>query len=134
MGCGASKTGEVPPPAGGDGGVSASDANGAGSAAKPVKTAAPRAEPLPEDEHEREPPATALGAWENDDGSFEAVTPNSPPKPKFPRRGGVPLPQDAEDYEPPIAEGDAVESFIACLLYTSPSPRDATLSRMPSSA
>ena len=24
--------------------------------------------------------------------------------------------------------------FIACLLYTSPSPRDATLSRMPSSA
>ena len=37
---------------------------------------------------------------------------------------------------------DAVESqgfvsdgrFIACLLYTSPSPRDATLSRMPSSA
>ena len=25
-------------------------------------------------------------------------------------------------------------SFIACLLYTSPSPRDATLSRMPSSA
>ena len=26
------------------------------------------------------------------------------------------------------------ESFISCLLYTSPSPRDATLSRMPSSA
>ena len=25
-------------------------------------------------------------------------------------------------------------SFISCLLYTSPSPRDATLSRMPSSA
>ena len=24
--------------------------------------------------------------------------------------------------------------FLACLLYTSPSPRDATLSRMPSSA
>ena len=24
--------------------------------------------------------------------------------------------------------------FISCLLYTSPSPRDATLSRMPSSA
>ena len=30
----------------------------------------------------------------------------------------------------PIAAGD----HIACLLYTSPSPRDATLSRMPSSA
>ena len=28
---------------------------------------------------------------------------------------------------------DAIEHF-ACLLYTSPSPRDATLSRMPSSA
>ena len=26
------------------------------------------------------------------------------------------------------------EKVIACLLYTSPSPRDATLSRMPSSA
>ena len=26
------------------------------------------------------------------------------------------------------------EGFLACLLYTSPSPRDATLSRMPSSA
>ena len=26
------------------------------------------------------------------------------------------------------------DDFIACLLYTSPSPRDATLSRMPSSA
>ena len=26
------------------------------------------------------------------------------------------------------------EAFNACLLYTSPSPRDATLSRMPSSA
>ena len=26
------------------------------------------------------------------------------------------------------------EQYLACLLYTSPSPRDATLSRMPSSA
>jgi len=31
--------------------------------------------------------------------------------------------------------GDIVaKDFLACLLYTSPSPRDATLSRMPSSA
>ena len=29
---------------------------------------------------------------------------------------------------------DANDQFIVCLLYTSPSPRDATLSRMPSSA
>ena len=27
-----------------------------------------------------------------------------------------------------------IDAFLACLLYTSPSPRDATLSRMPSSA
>ena len=27
-----------------------------------------------------------------------------------------------------------LETFLSCLLYTSPSPRDATLSRMPSSA
>ena len=30
--------------------------------------------------------------------------------------------------------GECSEKFVACLLYTSPSPRDATLSRMPSSA
>ena len=29
---------------------------------------------------------------------------------------------------------DAVVHYLPCLLYTSPSPRDATLSRMPSSA
>ena len=30
--------------------------------------------------------------------------------------------------------GNAVDASIACLLYTSPSPRDPTKSRMPSSA
>ena len=30
--------------------------------------------------------------------------------------------------------GDCIPTILACLLYTSPSPRDATLSRMPSSA
>ena len=29
---------------------------------------------------------------------------------------------------------EELDAIIACLLYTSPSPRDATLSRMPSSA
>ena len=29
---------------------------------------------------------------------------------------------------------DKIKRFLPCLLYTSPSPRDATLSRMPSSA
>ena len=35
-----------------------------------------------------------------------------------------------------ISKGDTVSflAFNTCLLYTSPSPRDATLSRMPSSA
>ena len=33
-----------------------------------------------------------------------------------------------------LAAASRYEEFVACLLYTSPSPRDATLSRMPSSA
>ena len=33
-----------------------------------------------------------------------------------------------------ILEAKALELYHVCLLYTSPSPRDATLSRMPSSA
>ena len=33
-----------------------------------------------------------------------------------------------------VGVGHVVGNFIACLLYTSPSPRDATLSRMQSSA
>ena len=33
-----------------------------------------------------------------------------------------------------LKDQDAVEVLKACLLYTSPSPRDAQLSRMPSSA
>ena len=37
---------------------------------------------------------------------------------------------DLED----ILEDDVVEEISICLLYTSPSPRDNTLSRMPSSA
>ena len=31
-------------------------------------------------------------------------------------------------------QGEAKDGGMTCLLYTSPSPRDATLSRMPSSA
>ena len=33
-----------------------------------------------------------------------------------------------------LIEDLKVRNYINCLLYTSPSPRDATLSRMPSSA
>ena len=45
------------------------------------------------------------------------------------------LGRKASSYEE-IVEEDGVpdESAYSCLLYTSPSPRDATLSRMPSSA
>ena len=35
---------------------------------------------------------------------------------------------------PDPREQEALQSMKTCLLYTSPSPRDATLSRMPSSA
>ena len=35
---------------------------------------------------------------------------------------------------PPIATDDSFTLFVDCLLYTSPSPRDGLLSRMPSSA
>ena len=34
----------------------------------------------------------------------------------------------------PTGDPDVFNQFLPCLLYTSPSPRDATLSRMPSSA
>ena len=41
-----------------------------------------------------------------------------------------------QSYSSDLSNLDEAEQFIAkiCLLYTSPSPRDATLSRMPSSA
>ena len=34
----------------------------------------------------------------------------------------------------PLSLGQEFSGYVTCLLYTSPSPRDATLSRMPSSA
>ena len=48
-----------------------------------------------------------------------------------------PFPEGAKE-DPEIIMGDEDDSMAVpssdCLLYTSPSPRDATLSRMPSSA
>ena len=51
------------------------------------------------------------------------------------------LEEDKEYFDPHVTlvtnlktERSAMDVFNNCLLYTSPSPRDATLSRMPSSA
>ena len=38
------------------------------------------------------------------------------------------------DHSIPFAEGNILKDSDVCLLYTSPSPRDGLLSRMPSSA
>ena len=40
----------------------------------------------------------------------------------------------ADDAPPAPVSGDVINSSMGCLLYTSPSPRDRTRSRMPSSA
>ena len=37
-------------------------------------------------------------------------------------------------YLPVVGRGEQINIICACLLYTSPSPRDRTRSRMPSSA
>ena len=49
-------------------------------------------------------------------------------------RGVAAIKRGAEDIEKPQEEKPYTSSLQGCLLYTSPSPRDATLSRMPSSA
>mgnify|MGYP003316064775 CR=1 FL=1 len=66
-----------------------------------------------------------------------------PPRPQHPliRRSTTASPSPEQSPSPdttpeasPLPPGHNVERSICCLLYTSPSPRDATLSRMPSSA
>ena len=51
------------------------------------------------------------------------------PKPEFPPHTTV-----LKEYDKIVSTADGARSMYTCLLYTSPSPRDATLSRMPSSA
>ena len=41
---------------------------------------------------------------------------------------------DSLNYAFGVANGDGIKNYYICLLYTSPSPRDRTRSRMPSSA
>ena len=40
----------------------------------------------------------------------------------------------SDEGEEKMVECETAEQFMSCLLYTSPSPRDRTRSRMPSSA
>ena len=44
------------------------------------------------------------------------------------------LPEEVHTVIGDVCEDDSLEQFFACLLYTSPSPRDVEESRMPSSA
>ena len=44
------------------------------------------------------------------------------------------LAQEELEYAKKISSEIGIRHIVICLLYTSPSPRDATLSRMPSSA
>ena len=51
------------------------------------------------------------------------------------KNSSVPIVADIHfHYKRAIESAEAGASCLSCLLYTSPSPRDATLSRMPSSA
>ena len=59
-------------------------------------------------------------------GYYDQSRANDKVKPRLGRRRKVDLDLDLVD--------QAADESVACLLYTSPSPRDATLSRMPSSA
>ena len=47
---------------------------------------------------------------------------------------GVKFGDDELELDPTVMLPDTGTSFISCLLYTSPSPRDRQKSRMPSSA
>ena len=60
--------------------------------------------------------------------------PASPPVAAPPPIATEPPPVSFQKLTEPVALGDTFRSHVPCLLYTSPSPRDATLSRMPSSA
>ena len=60
-------------------------------------------------------PTNVARSWMEKEYVMKLSSPDSPPK-------------------PPVFKNDAIKKRYTCLLYTSPSPRDATLSRMPSSA
>ena len=49
-------------------------------------------------------------------------------------RGEIRRDDDGGDFRRDVSQPESCSRCVCCLLYTSPSPRDATLSRMPSSA
>ena len=53
---------------------------------------------------------------------------------QFQNHGDASIPSDAGNILKRIVDFKSVADYIICLLYTSPSPRDRTRSRMPSSA
>ena len=63
---------------------------------------------------------------------FDSSTRPTKARARCPHRHGNPL--TMADIALGYKDGSADEILYGCLLYTSPSPRDATLSRMPSSA
>ena len=69
----------------------------------------------------------SMGTYTNDIGGISCEV--CPPSFSCPNTSSLPQPCGKGQYS---LEGDVV--CLTCLLYTSPSPRDATLSRMPSSA
>ena len=99
------------------------------------------------------PPGTARGSVHSPavPPAASRSSPSSPPKSRIrSQRGGrgatfspgcntarrerVSTPTSGEGHGVSLDVRGAIEEVQACLLYTSPSPRDATLSRMPSSA
>ena len=65
---------------------------------------------------------------------FKALIEKVIPKPIKEEKIECAIDEEVVGCESEAFKQDAINYFTGCLLYTSPSPRDATLSRMPSSA
>ena len=78
------------------------------------------------------PPSGPVGVDTEGDETRNFMLRQSPSVSREADGNGLPIPDNETDAEsnPIVGKG----WFPGCLLYTSPSPRDATLSRMPSSA
>ena len=81
------------------------------------------------------PAANAVLAW-NGSNWCPSSLPNAVPPPLPTGSPGdiLVVKEGATAFATSLASGTLITNVIACLLYTSPSPRDGLLSRMPSSA